>query len=106
MNLDQQRISPGGNRRTGHGRDFVSASGAVGGVRSHGQMRQLVDNGNRGDIHRVASISLERANTPLAQNDFVVAASEQVFGREQQFFERSRNASLQKHGLANLSEFP
>src|SRR5208282_5402670 len=41
----------------------------------------------------------------LAENDFVVAAGEQVFSGEQEFFDGGRDAALKQHRFANLAEF-
>src|SRR5713226_5336808 len=68
-------------------------------------MREFMNDRDRRNIHRVASVSFERANAALAQNDFVVSASEQVFSGAQEFFEGGGDPALEQHGLANLAQF-
>ena len=79
MDFDQQRIGARRHRSPRHGRHFVAASGAVRRVGGHRQMREFVDDRNRGNVHRVARVGFKGADAALAQNDFVVAAREQVF---------------------------
>src|SRR5207248_1294639 len=68
-------------------------------------MRELVNYGNRRDIERVAGVGLKGANAALAEDHVVVAARHDVFGREQQLFQGRRDAALQQHRLAYLTEF-
>src|SRR6267143_1327128 len=60
---------------------------------------------DRRNVHRVASISFERANAALAENDFVVAAGKQVFRGTQEFFEGGSDAAFEQHGLESLAQF-
>src|SRR5208337_3645967 len=68
-------------------------------------VREFMNDWDRGNIHGVASVGFERANAALAQNDFVVASGQQVFGRAQEFLDRSRDPALEQHRLANLARF-
>ena len=68
-------------------------------------MRELLHHRNRRDIHGVARVGLEGADAALAQNHFVIAAGENVFRRQQQFFDGRGNAALQQNRLADLAEF-
>src|SRR3979411_598023 len=60
---------------------------------------------DRGNVHRVASVSFERADAALAQNDFVVASGKQVFRGAQEFFEGGCDPAFEQHGLASLTQF-
>ena len=60
---------------------------------------------NRGNVHGVAGVSLERPNAALAQDNFVVAARQQIFRRTQQFFDGGRDAALEQHRFAHLAQF-
>ena len=60
--------------------------------------------GNRRNIHGVTSIGFESADAALAQNHVVVAARHDVFGGEQQFFQRGRDAALEQHRLLDLAQ--
>src|SRR5258708_38701147 len=68
-------------------------------------MRQFVDDRNRGNVHRVSSVSLKCPNTAFAQDDFVISSRKQVLRREEQFFQGRSYAALQEHRLPNLAEF-
>src|SRR4029077_20177287 len=68
-------------------------------------VREFMNDRDRGNIHRVASVRFERANAALAENDFVVAAGKQVFSGAQEFFEGGGDAAFEQHGLANLAQF-
>ena len=83
----------------------ATAARAMGGTRSRRpvpcegsaddrQMRKLLHHRDRGNIHRVARVSFESADAALAQNHFVVAAGENVFRREQQFFDGGRQCRV------------
>ena len=87
------------------GGDHVAAAGAVRRVAHHGQMRQLLHHGNGGDVHGVAGGGFVGADAALAEDDFVVAAGEDVFAGEQQFFDGGGHAALEQDRLAHLAEF-
>src|SRR6267154_4841974 len=67
-------------------------------------MRKFFDDGNRGDIERVAGISLERADAALAENDVVIAAGQNVFGAHQKFFHGGGHAAFQQDGFADFTK--
>src|SRR5579863_2882388 len=68
-------------------------------------MRQLVNDRNRRNIHRVARVRFERSDPPLAQDHIVISPGHYVFRREQQFFQRRRNPSFHQNRLAHLPQF-
>ena len=105
VHLHQQPVGAGGHGSARHRRHQIAAAGAVRGIADDRQMRELLHHRNRRDIHRVARVGFESADAALAQNDFVVAAGEDVFGGEQQFFDGGGDAALQQHRLAQLAEF-
>src|SRR5712691_8440229 len=92
MDFDEQTVGAGGHRGARHGCDFVATSGAVGGVADYGQVGELLHHRDGGNVHRVASVSLECANAALTQDDLVIAAGHDVFRGEQQFFNGCRDA--------------
>src|SRR6266404_196772 len=67
-------------------------------------MRKFFDDGNRGDIERVAGVRLERANAALAENHVVIAAGQDVFRAHQQLFHGGGHAALQKNRLADFAQ--
>src|SRR6266700_3118557 len=106
MHFDQQHVGPCSHGGSRHRRNFVAQASAMRRIRCHGQMRKLVDDGNRRDVQRIARVSLERANAALAQDDIIIATGHNVLGREQQFFKRGSDASLEHHRLLYLAQFP
>src|SRR5450631_740399 len=64
-----------------------------------------MNDGDRRNVHGVARVCFKGANAALAENDFVVAAGEQVFRGAQQFFDRGRNPAFEQHRLADLAQF-
>src|SRR4029077_13483210 len=68
------------------------------------KMRQLLDDGNSGDIERVAQVGLKRANATLAKDHVVVSAGKNVLGAEKKLLNRGGHAALQKDGLLNFTE--
>ena len=104
MYLDQKHVGSGSHGRSRHGSNFVANSGAVRRVGSHGQVRQLMNDRDGRDVEGVASISLKCANATLTQNYIVVSAGHDVFGGEQQFFQRRGNATLEQDGLLDFSQ--
>src|SRR2546423_9202590 len=86
VDFDEQAVRARGYGGAGHGRNFVTASGAVGGIGEHGEMREFFDDGNGGDVECVARVGLESPDTALAENHVVIAAGENVLGAEQELF--------------------
>ena len=73
-------------------------------IRRHGQMRELVNDWDRRNIHRVSRVGLKGSNAALAQNHLVVPARHDVFRRQQQLFQRGRDPALEQHRLAYLPQ--
>src|SRR6266849_3194054 len=104
VDFDEQAVGAGGYGGAGHGRNFVAASGAVGGIGEHGQVRELLDDRDGGDVERVACVGFKGANAALAEDYVVVAAGEDVLGAEEQLFHGGGHAALEEHGLADFAE--
>src|SRR5271156_4656458 len=64
-----------------------------------------MNDGDGGNVHRIAGIGFKGADAALAQNEFVVAAGKQVFSGAEQFFKRSGNAAFEQHRLADLAQY-
>ena len=73
-------------------------------VRDDREMAQLLHDRDRGDVEGVARRRLECADTALAEHDVVVAAREDVLGRQQPLLDGGREASLQHHRLARVTK--
>ena len=75
------------------------------GIGHDGQVRELVNHRNRGDIHGVARGGLIGADAALAEDHVVVAAGHDVLAGEQQFLDGGGDAALEQHRLAYLAQF-
>ena len=105
MNFDQQHVRTRRHRGAGHGRHLVANPSAVRRIGSHRKMRELVHDGDRANIQRIARVGFEGANTALAKNDLIVSARHNVFGREQQLFQGRRDASFEQNRLIDFPQF-
>ena len=102
VNFHQQAVGSGGDGGASHRQHHLAASGAVGWIGDDGQMGELLYHRNSGDIHGVARVGFECANTAFAEDDFVVSAGHDVLGGQQEFFNSCGDPPLQKHGHAQL----
>ena len=78
--------------------------GGVAGVDDHGQVRELLEHRDRGEVEREAVRRLERADAALAQQHVGVALLEDVLRRHQQLLERRGQAALDQHRLAGAAD--
>jgi hypothetical protein len=68
-------------------------------------VRKFFDDGDGGDVERVASVGLEGADAASSQkDDAVVAAGEDVFGAEEKLFHGGGEAALEQDGFADFAE--
>src|SRR6266404_898248 len=67
-------------------------------------MRKFFDYWDGGDVERVARVGFEGADAALAEDHIVIAAGDDVFGAEEEFFHGGGHAALEEHGLANFAE--
>ena len=77
----------------------------MGGIGDHGQVGELFEHRNGGDVHGVASRGLIGADAALAEDHLVVAAGEDVLARKEQLLDGGGDAALEQDGLADLAEF-
>src|SRR6185312_9398995 len=82
----------------------VALADAVRWIAKHRKVRELLEHGDRGDVHGVARVGLEGADAALAKHEVVVAAGEDVFGGEQNLFNGGGDAALEQAGLAHVPE--
>src|SRR5689334_19089855 len=94
VHFDEQAIRTGSHGSASHGWNFVAAASAVRRIGNHREMREFLDDGDSSDVERVPRVSLESADATLAKDYVVVAASEDVFGTEQELFHGGRHAPL------------
>lgn len=72
---------------------------AVRGIGSHGQVRELLDDGDRRDIQRVAGVGFKCADGTLAQGDLIVPTRHDALGREQQLLQGRSDSALEQTGF-------
>src|SRR5438094_9738236 len=104
VDFDEQAIGASGNGGASHGRDFVTAAGAVRGVANHWQVRKFFDDGDGGDVEGVARVGFERADAALAEDDVVIAAGKDVLRAEEKLFHGGGEAALKENRLADFDE--
>ena len=95
VDVDHDRVRAGRHGCPRQRRDQFPASPGVGRIDDHGEMRELLRRGDGGDVERIAVRGLVRPDTALAQDDFVIAAGEYVFGGQEEFFDGCGDASFQ-----------
>ena len=105
MHLDQQCISPGSDGRSRHRRNLVATPRSMRRICRHRQVRELVNDRNRRNIHGVPRVGLKGSNAALAQDHVVVSAGHNVFRRQQHLLQRCGDPTLQQHRLAYLAQF-
>ena len=69
-------------------------AGAVRRIDDHGQMRQAMNGRNDRKIDRVAGVIGKGADAAFAEDHVVIALGHDVFGGEQQFIQRRRQAAF------------
>src|SRR5579859_3298502 len=104
MNLDEQGVGSGGDRGERHGGDEVAMPGTLAGVGDDRQVRELLHQRNRADVHRIARHFLKGANAPLAQDNIGVALRENVFRRQQPLFDGGRHAAFEYDRLIDAPD--
>ena len=84
--------------------DELALADAVGGVAEDGEVGELFEDGDGGDVHGVAGVGFEGADAALAEDEVVVAAGEDVLGGEEDFLDGGGDAALHEDGLADVAE--
>src|SRR5687768_7296905 len=97
MNFNQQAVRSGCNRSPGHRRNLVATAGAMRGVDNNGEVGEFLDNWDRRNIQCVAGVVLKGSNATLAQDDFMVSAGENIFGRKEPLFDGCGNPAFEQH---------
>src|SRR6185437_7720327 len=104
VHLHQQAVSASSNTCERECGNEVALADAVRWIAKHRKVRELLEHGDRGDVHGVARVGLEGADAALAKHEVVVAAGEDVFGGEQNLFDGGGDAALEQAGLAHVAE--
>ena len=99
VNFDEEAIGTNGDGGAGERKNLVAFASTVRGIDENGKVAAFFDRGDDRKIERVAGEVGERADSPFAEHDVVVALGEDVFGGHQEFVERGGHAALQKNGL-------
>jgi hypothetical protein len=67
---------------------------------------ELLHDGDRRDVERVARVALERTNATLAEHHVHVSAGQDVLGRQQPLLDGRRDAALQQYRRPRVPELP
>ena len=104
MDLDHHPVRPD---RDAAEREWLDEPALPGGMRridDHRQVGEVVEERDRGEVHRVARVGLERADAALAQDDVGVAAADDVLRRHQPFLDGRAVAALEHHRAGDASD--
>src|SRR5581483_1836014 len=107
MDLDDDPVGAGRDRGARERQDELTAARRMGRVDDHGQVRLLLEHGDRADVEREPCRRLERLDAALAEDHLGVPLLDDVLGRHEEVLDRRRRAALQQHGLrrpADLGE--
>src|SRR5262249_16240353 len=94
VDFNQQAVSACSDGGPSHGSHLVAPARPVRRVGQNGEVRQLLDDGNRRDIEGITRVGLKGANAAFAHDHLIVTAREQVLGREQQLLDGGSNTTL------------
>ncbi len=104
VHFDDEPVAPRGHGGARHRRHLVALPRPVARVNQDRQVAELLDDGDRRDVERVARVALERADAALAQHHVHVAARQDVFRRQQPLFDRRGNAALEHDGHRRMPQ--
>ena len=104
MHLDDEAVRPGGYRRQTHALHHPRLAAGVGGVHHHRQVGELLHRQHGGEVQGVAGIGLKGADTPLAEDDPVVAPGHDVLGAHEPLLNGGGQAPLEQDGLGGLAK--
>src|SRR5690242_13502600 len=104
MDFDEEAIGASGYGGSGHGGNFIAATGAVRRIGDHREMRKFFDDGDSCDVEGVAGVGLEGTDAAFAEDDVVIAAGENVFGTEEKLFHGGGHAALEEDRFADFAE--
>ena len=104
VDFDLQTVRPGGNGRQCHGRDQEVFPGCMAGVDDDGQMGELAQHRDAGEVQCVAGVGLEGADAAFAEDHVVVAPGHDVLGAHQQFFVGGAHAAFEEDRLVQFAD--
>ena len=97
MDLDDQRVGAGRDRRERERRDERCVAAGVARIDDHREVRLALEHRDGGDVERVAGGAFERADAALAQHDVAIAGGHDVLGGHQQLADRGRQPALEEY---------
>ena len=104
MDLHHDAVGTGGGGRVGHGGDQIGLAGGMAGIDHHGQVGQIVQNGDCGKVEGVPGGGLKGADAPLAEDDLAVALAHDIFGAHEQLLQGVGKSPFQQNGLVGLAQ--
>ena len=76
------------------------------GVHHHGQVGQVLQNGDGGQVQGVPGVGgFVGADAPLAEDDLLVAVGHDVLGAHEQLLDGASQTALEEDGLIQLAQF-
>src|SRR5690606_26954208 len=102
--FDDQAMGSRGDASQGHRGHQVTAPGAVAGVDDDRQVAELADERDRVQVKGEAGGGVEAADTAFAEDDAVVAAGQDVLGREQPLLDGGGEAALEEDGAIDAGD--
>src|SRR5216684_3685279 len=104
VHLHQEPVGAGRRRGQRKRQHEIGPAGRVRGIHHHGQVRTLLRQRDGGDVEGVARRRLESADAPFAEDHLVVAARQQILGREEPFLDGRGGAALEQHRPAQARQ--
>src|SRR5208283_91760 len=83
---------------------FIAPARPMRGIHHNGQVRELLDDRDGGDIEGVSQITVKGSDAALAQHDVVVPAGHDVFGGKEQLLNGGGDSAFQQNRLGHLAE--
>src|SRR5437763_1608021 len=105
MGFDNQAVRAGRDSAKANGVYETSFPSCVRWVRENWKVGQLLYRRDRVNVERVSSVSLERSDAALAQDDLIISLARNVFGGLQPLLDRRCPSALQHHGLSRAPDF-
>src|SRR5678816_4488466 len=104
MNLDDQSVCTGSDSRKSKRQYEIGYTTCMTRIDYHWEMALTFDNGNRRDVECVSRRSLERPDSPLADNHLTVPVRHDILGRHEQLRYGCHESTFQKYRPLNSSK--
>ena len=103
VDLDQQSVGTGSHGAHGQGIYQPALAGGMAGIDDDGQVGQLPQHGDAGQIQGVAGVALKGADTSLAEDHILIAAGHDVLGAHQPLLVGGGHAPFDHDGFVLMA---